>query len=798
MIEKKLGNLSRWVIEVKTEEDPNHHRGQFLAFFLGIVILATAILTLIDISERISGRLEGFCFIFIDLLYLFGFVILWLINRRGKIDLAAHISLSVCVITTNFIFEPQDLIHAFALFTIPILLSSFVLSAIWTFYYTTLAVVGYSLIYLLTSPVTDYEYLIIISLYIFATISYVIASRYKTALQQAQTSEEEVRSLFGRIPVGLYRTSADGKILEANSTLYKMFGYQDLESFQAYTAEQLYAHQCDHANWMEGFKNNATDDKLVTEMQFKQKDGSIFWAEDATRAVYDENGQVLYFEGSLTDISKRKMAEDALRKSEERFRNIFENATVGIYRTTPKGDILLANQTLIKMLGYESLDELVSRNLQEDGFEPEYPRGEYQKKIEAAGTIRGLEAVWRRKNGTVIYVRESAKTVKDQDGNILYYEGTVEDITERKTAENKVQEQLNQLTALRKIDATINSSTDLRLCLDTILNEVIRLLDVDAANILLLNSNIYRLEYAAGLGFHTREFEKRSIRLGEGPTGKAALDNKKIDLHNLNKNTSQEFSYLKVENFTCYRCQPLIVKGKLKGVLETYNRQHEEHRPGWPDFLDTLAGQTAIAIDNAMLFEELQKSNFDLTIAYDQAIEGWSRALDLREKELGKHTQNVTEITLKLVMAMGYQDKDLLYIRYGALLHDIGKMSIPDYILQKPGKLTDEEWEIVHQHPVVAYELLRKISYLRPALDIPYAHHEKWDGSGYPRGLTGKDIPMPARIFAIADVYEALISDRPYRKKWPKQKALEYIKGQSGKHFDADVVNVFLREFGKK
>jgi len=143
---------------------------------------------------------------------------------------------------------------------------------------------------------------------------------------------------------------------------------------------------------------------------------------------------------------------------------------------------------------------------------------------------------------------------------------------------------------------------------------------------------------------------------------------------------------------------------------------------------------------------------------------------------------------------MGFQEKDLLYIRYGALLHDIGKMGIPDQILLKPGKLTDEEWEKVQQHPVVAFDLLKKISYLRPALDIPYAHHEKWDGSGYPRSLAGEDIPLPARIFAIANVYEALISDRPYRKRWSKRKALEYIKGQSGKHFDPNVVEVFLRE----
>jgi HD-GYP domain-containing protein (c-di-GMP phosphodiesterase class II) len=135
------------------------------------------------------------------------------------------------------------------------------------------------------------------------------------------------------------------------------------------------------------------------------------------------------------------------------------------------------------------------------------------------------------------------------------------------------------------------------------------------------------------------------------------------------------------------------------------------------------------------------------------------------------------------------------YIRYGALLHDIGKMGAPDHILLKPSKLTEFEWEVGRQHPQYAYDLLNQISYLRPALDIPYAHHQKWDGSGYPLGLAGEDIPLQARIFALVAVFDALTSDRPYRNTWKKQKALDYIEDQSGKHFDPDVVKIFLREF---
>jgi HD-GYP domain-containing protein (c-di-GMP phosphodiesterase class II) len=182
----------------------------------------------------------------------------------------------------------------------------------------------------------------------------------------------------------------------------------------------------------------------------------------------------------------------------------------------------------------------------------------------------------------------------------------------------------------------------------------------------------------------------------------------------------------------------------------------------------------------------------DLSRAYDSTIEGWSRALDLRDKETEGHTQRVTQMTLKLARAMGLSSDELVHIRRGVLLHDIGKMGVPDHILLKPGKLTDEEWQIMQRHPVYAYELLSPIAYLRPALDIPYCHHEKWDGSGYPRGLRGEQIPFAARLFAIVDVVDALRSDRPYRKGWPEKQVLAYIREQSGVHFDPQVVAAFL------
>jgi HD-GYP domain-containing protein (c-di-GMP phosphodiesterase class II) len=214
--------------------------------------------------------------------------------------------------------------------------------------------------------------------------------------------------------------------------------------------------------------------------------------------------------------------------------------------------------------------------------------------------------------------------------------------------------------------------------------------------------------------------------------------------------------------------------------------------PDWTEFMETLAGQAAIAIENSTLFKELQRNNIELTMAYDATIEGWSKALELRDHGISNHTQQANELTLVLAQKMGLNSGELIHIRRGSLLHDIGEMGIPEYILLKPGKLTDGERDIIEQHPIYAYKLLSSIPNLRPAIDIPYCHHEKWDGSGYPRGIMGEEIPLPARIFALADVWFALLADRPYRKAWSMEEALRFVSEERGKHFDPRIVDLFL------
>lgn len=354
--------------------------------------------------------------------------------------------------------------------------------------------------------------------------------------------------------------------------------------------------------------------------------------------------------------------------------------------------------------------------------------------------------------------------------------------------------QLGRLNTLRRIDQAITSTLEPTSTLSVLLDHVTTQLGVDAADILLLDRASQRLEYAAGRGFRTRALQHTRLRLGEGYAGWAAAQRRVVTVTDLQERRTDflRSPLFAEEGFATCHAVPLIARDQVVGVLEVFHRAPIDPDPDWLAFLQALAVQAAIAIDNASLFNQLQRSTMELELAYDTTLEGWSRALDLRDKETEGHTQRVTELTLRLAKALGISDAELVDIRRGGLLHDIGKMGIPDEILNKPGPLTETEWELMWKHPVHAYELLSPIGYLQGALDIPYCHHEKWDGTGYPRGLAGTEIPLAARIFAVSDVYDALLSDRPYRQAWPFERVVEYVKGQAGKHFDPQVVELFL------
>ncbi len=414
---------------------------------------------------------------------------------------------------------------------------------------------------------------------------------------------------------------------------------------------------------------------------------------------------------------------------------------------------------------------------------------------ELYGEIRGCVPliVQERTIGSICFGRN--KEITPHELSLLTTVGEITASTlHRAMLHEQVQRRLQHMSALRAVDMAITASLELRLVLGILLNQVLTQLSVDATAVLLYHPPAHILEYVKGQGFRTKEIEQTRVHLSDSLSSEAVLVRQTVIIPNLGEsNVYKRAALLKNEEFVAYVGVPLISKGKILGVLEIFHRKAFHPDIEWMEFLEALAGQAAIAIDNASLFSELQRSNVELIAAYDRTLEGWSHAMDLRDKETEGHTKRVVNLTIKLARTMGVKESKIVHIRRGVLLHDIGKMGIPDSILLKPAPLTEEEMTIMQKHPFYAYELLNSITYLRPALAIPYSHHEKWDGSGYPRGLCGEEIPLEARIFAVVDVWDALISSRPYHAAWTKEKAKEYIETCAGSHFDPSVVKAFLK-----
>lgn len=368
-----------------------------------------------------------------------------------------------------------------------------------------------------------------------------------------------------------------------------------------------------------------------------------------------------------------------------------------------------------------------------------------------------------------------------------------QEIVDRKKAQQKTGRRVSQLKALRAIDIAISKSFDLKHTLSVVLEHVNSELTIDASAILLFEKESGTLKYFTGKGFKTNRIKSTVIHLEQDYANNSSacsdfFTNKKMHIR-------PQFSKDKLcyeEKFSSCFQAPLISKGNFQGILELYSFTEKQTNKEWYNFLEALAGQTAIAIDNATLFTDLESTNRDLTRAYEVTMEGWVKALDLRDRETEGHTQRVAGITTQLALTMGIPQKDIINVRRGALLHDIGKIGIPDSILNKPGPLDEHEWKIMRQHPVHAYRMLAPIKYLGNAVQIPYCHHERWDSSGYPQGLKKNEIPLPARIFAVVDVWDALCSDRPYRSAMNEDAVLAFIRDQSGKHFDPQVVSSFL------
>ena len=545
-------------------------------------------------------------------------------------------------------------------------------------------------------------------------------------------------------------------------------------------------------------------------------------AHDGREIVLEVRGRILKRNGRVSgtfhiarDVTRQVQAEEKLRQ----LSNAVEQASDAVFITDRRGVIQYANPAMERMSGYarEELLGATPRLFKSDRHEAAFYR-QLWRTVLRGETFRAT-LVNRRKDGGLFHVDEVITPLRDERGEITHFVATWRDVTDRVQAEERLREaarrqerllgvaerRLRHLRALSEIDAITLGSTDADTALGAILDRLRIELKADAAEVFFREPATQRLRYAAARGFRagTRMLKERlHLGLGEGLAGRVALEHRSLWVSDLaHEDALKDFRlrpdirrWIAAEGLRAYVGVPLEARGELLGVLGIFRRRPLSGPPSaeWLEFAETLARRVALALDHVRLLEDLRRKHEELQRAYDATLEGWVRALDLRDRETEGHTQRVTELAVRLARGLGVPEEELVHVRRGALLHDIGKMAIPDRVLRKPGRLTEAEWALMKRHPVYAYRWLKEIDYLRRALEIPYCHHERWDGTGYPRGLKGEEIPLSARIFAVVDAWDAMTHDRPYRKALSEEEAVEELRRNAGRQFDPRVVEAFL------
>ncbi len=552
------------------------------------------------------------------------------------------------------------------------------------------------------------------------------------------------------------------------------------------------------AQHVEGVKNYVHGENFILTKNGEKR--LISWS---NTPIADSDGNPIGVASIGEDITIKYQAEEEIRRSEAMLKSIMDAAPVVIGLVKDRQMVWLSDKaegltgyTLAELIGQPASVFYKNDNL--EAYQEIMLNIRHDVLTKSNSFLR---TQWIKKDKQVIDIdlRVAAVTPYSwADGVIV----TAMDVTEQLKSEEalntsfeQIKTLLTRMSALRNIDQAITSPDELGQLINQILGLIRKTLNLDVVMVSLFeNEHQYlRLFGIDGSGFD-------SSLLGVTFTGNrlirkaletnqlvSQLRNKKFNFQDLRYRLDTEL------NFEQYMVVPLMVKGEVLGVLEVLAEKSVCHGQDCREFLQTMAVQLAIALDNANLANQKEIAFEALQNSYEATIEGWALALEMRDKETAGHSKRVVELTLELAKRMGFSNEECTHLRRGVRLHDIGKMSIPDRVLLKPGSLNEEEWEIMKQHPVYAYNLLKEIPYLLPALDIPYCHHERWNGSGYPRGLRGEEIPIGARIFAVVDIWDALTSDRPYRAAWSTQKTVTYLKEQAGILVDPQLVDLFLQ-----
>ena len=609
----------------------------------------------------------------------------------------------------------------------------------------------------------------------FVSAQVAIAIERKRAEQALSTSTKRNDLLIQASTDCIFLESLSGQILDCNKIAEEIYGYTREEMLSMNVADLVQADFLDDKQ--DYIKWQIEQGGRFSDIPNLRKNGSIFPVEISTKITDIEGTK--FAVAYVRDITERKKIEKSIRESEAKFKALAQTAAAGIFINIEE-KFLYVNPMWCEIIGY-SEEELLNTSVWSilNHGEGERIKQKYAELTSSGSEMIRFETSCSSKDGDTKWLDITAGFIDYQGSKATI--GTVIDITFRKRREHDLEVMAKLSDALRN-DLTRDQVRT------TILNELMDLLSIDGAVISTVEKEDELPNLVKAIGCWA-EIDNQKLKSNEGLSGYIISTSKPYV--NFEAAHDPYFAYPEMlSNLTTVAGVPLLAKGETIGsILIGSSRiiMDNELR-----LLKTIGDLAASAIHRSDLYEQTSVQASELKQAYDATLEGWAHALELRDKETQGHSLRITRMTLELAKRMGYPQDKLEDIRRGALLHDIGKMGVPDTILLKPGRLTEDEWTIMQKHPTYAYEMLSELPYFKEALDIPYCHHEWWDGSGYPQGLKGEQIPLAARIFAIVDSWDALVSDRPYRKAWGKKEALKHLVDQAGSHFDAEVVKRFV------